>query len=84
MNLVTGLDSESDRTLHLSVRFAINTVVRNVYQRSSWGTEERGGPFPFAVGRTFTMVIKVERSAYKVKNDFYTLIQKYLKVFLLW
>ena len=76
VNLRTGhcgidwFDGESDHTLHISVRFKINTVVRNVYQDNAWGTEERNGPFPFAIGRAFTMVIAVERTAYKVRNIF--------------
>lgn len=66
VNLMTGLDSSSDRPLHISVRFNISAIVRNTLMQNAYGSEERGGPFPFSVGSNFTLIIQVERTSYKV------------------
>ena len=72
---MNGLDTElDDRPLHISVRFKINTVVRNIFHHSCWDTEERSGCFPFTMGKDFTMVIKVERSAYQVRTIFFAIL----------
>lgn len=74
VNLMRGTDflglllGSEDRPLHISVRFQINIAVRNTLKNDSWGSEERYGFFPFAVGNSFSMTIQVERSAYKVST----------------
>lgn len=74
VNLMCGLDTDcDDRPLHISVRFKINTVVRNIYHRNSWDTEERSGCFPFTMGKDFTMVIVVKRDSYEVSNAFFAI-----------
>lgn len=66
INLVTGFDPNSDKALHLSIRFDQNCVVRNHQEYGQWGREERLGVFPFSIGRDFTMMIAVERNNYRI------------------
>jgi hypothetical protein len=66
INLLTGLDPNSDRALHISVRFHGRTVVRNALQQSIWGPEERQGLFPFVAGQDFTLLILVDPGAYRI------------------
>jgi hypothetical protein len=66
INLQTGLDPQSDRALHLSVRFHGRAVVRNALIRNAYGREERVGIFPFNQGQEFNIKILVERHAYRI------------------
>ncbi|CAL1288570.1 unnamed protein product [Larinioides sclopetarius] len=66
INLMTGFDMSSDRTLHLGIRFDQRCVVRNHKQYDQWGPEERQGPFPFSFGRDFTMLILAEKTQYRI------------------
>jgi len=66
INLLTGLDPNSDRPLHISVRFRERIVVRNAMQHDSWGPEERQGLFPFGAGQDFTLLILVDSGAYRI------------------
>lgn len=68
VNLLTGLDQNSDRPFHLSVRFHSRTAVRNALQQNNWGKEETHGLFPFATGKNFTMLILVDQAAYRVRK----------------
>lgn len=70
INLLTGLDPNSDRPLHISVRFHGRFVVRNALQQINWGPEERHGIFPFHTGKDFTMLILVDPAAYRVRINF--------------
>lgn len=67
-NLCTGLDPNSDRPLHISVRFHPRAVVINSFQMNSWGSEEKNGIFPFFTGKDFTLMILVDPAAYRVRH----------------
>lgn len=52
--------------MHLSCRFAENTVVRNTMTNNSWGGEERGGGMPFTPGQRFTMIVVAQKDGFEV------------------
>ncbi|XP_042908624.1 galectin-4 isoform X2 [Parasteatoda tepidariorum] len=66
INLLTGLDAYSDRPLHVSVRFNGRFVARNTLMQGVWGSEERGGIFPFNSGQEFQIMILVESNCYRI------------------
>jgi galectin-9 len=63
IDLVT---SSGNTALHINPRMKSNCVVRNTCTNGSWGGEEKNGPFPFARGNTFEVIILVEDDEYKV------------------
>ncbi|GBO04512.1 Galectin-5 [Araneus ventricosus] len=66
INLIAGFDPNSNRVLHLGIRFDQQCVVRNHMEYNHWGPEERQGPFPFSFGREFKMLIVVDRTHYRI------------------
>jgi hypothetical protein len=60
-----NLCTPSGIALHINPRFHLGCVVRNT-DRGGWGAEERAGPFPFAKGQPFEMIIAVDHDRYRV------------------
>ncbi len=63
MNLRCG--AQGDIALHVNPRFGEGRVVRNSHI-GGWGTEERSGSFPFALGTQCVVVIECEQDRFKV------------------
>ena len=59
-------DPRNDVALWFNPRFNENFVVRNTLQTGSWGSEERGGGFPFQKGAPTEVVILAKKHHYKV------------------
>lgn len=64
MNLETD---SGDKALHFNPRFeGMNKVIRNTCRSGSWGSEEKGGHFPFNLGAPFEIAIMIEEHHFKV------------------
>lgn len=63
-----NLCQNTDATIafHMSIRFNHKEVVRNTYRKGEWDSEEKGGPFPFALGKEFSVEIVVNLFAYQI------------------
>lgn len=55
-----------DIALHFNPRLKENIIVRNTYQNSQWGDEERNGDSPLKAGCDFTLYIVCEERGYKI------------------
>lgn len=63
-----NLETESgDKALHFNPRFeGMNAVIRNTCRQGAWGSEEKGGHFPFQLGGTFELTVMIEDHCYRV------------------
>lgn len=69
MKQKTVTDSH-DIALHFNPRLKENIIVRNTYQNSQWGDEERNGGSPLKAGCDFTLYIVCEEHGYRIHiND---------------
>ncbi|XP_078592224.1 galectin-8-like isoform X2 [Branchiostoma floridae x Branchiostoma japonicum] len=69
VNLQCGASTQprADIALHFNPRLMAGVVVRNCLQNQAWGAEEKPhGPFPFAMGQNFEMIILTEPDKFKV------------------
>lgn len=68
INLSTGSDSDADLALHFNPRFDRRVIIRNHRIKSKWGVEEIVSlqPFPFHIGRKFSMIIFVANEQFLV------------------
>lgn len=55
-----------DIALHFNPRLKENIIVRNTYQNSQWGDEERNGGSPLKAGCDFTLYIVCEERGYRI------------------
>ncbi|XP_035687475.1 galectin-4-like isoform X5 [Branchiostoma floridae] len=69
VNLQCGASTQprADIAMHFNPRLMAGVVVRNCLQNQAWGAEEKPhGPFPFAMGQNFEMIILTEPDKFKV------------------
>ncbi|XP_078675731.1 galectin-8-like isoform X3 [Branchiostoma floridae x Branchiostoma belcheri] len=69
VNLQCGASTQprADIAMHFNPRVMAGVVVRNCLQNQAWGGEEKQhGPFPFAMGQNFEMIILTEPDKFKV------------------
>lgn len=52
--------------LHLSIRPAEHSIVRNTFVNQVWGPEEKHGGVPITVGQLFEMAIKAEKTHFSI------------------
>ncbi|XP_047429494.1 galectin-8-like [Mugil cephalus] len=64
------VSGSGDIALHLNPRLKKRVFVRNSFLSESWGLEERElGPFPFAPGQYFEMIVLCESQVFRVAVD---------------
>lgn len=65
MKQKTVTDSH-DIALHFNPRLKENIIIRNTYQNSQWGDEERNGGSPLKAGCDLTLYIVCEERGYRI------------------
>jgi hypothetical protein len=62
-------DAEGNIVFHLNPRQTEGCVVRNACYNGEWGSEERAGGLPFAVGRNLSVIVEKTSDGFAVVVD---------------